>query len=192
MASFFGLFTSTNRKIGSFTADSTLSEDHDSTIEITSNPVELGADISDHAIILPKIININGIITDNPMTLEGAIDFFSGSTSRSKGGWNDLLKLQEKREPLEVQTGLKLYKDMILTNLKTKQDVKTSAVLNFTAQLKEIRIVNTEFDVHPPGSLADGDTTSQATSPSIKGQIQGAALPIDSSVLSNITSFFGF
>jgi hypothetical protein len=44
-----------------------------------------------------------------------------------------------------VQTGLKLYTNMICTSLRTSQDKDSSAALLFTAELREVIIVNTKI-----------------------------------------------
>ena len=55
----------TNRKIGKITFDAVTTEDHQSDLSITENPIESGAAIADHAIIQPKQVTINGIMVDH-------------------------------------------------------------------------------------------------------------------------------
>lgn len=49
-----------SREIGSFTLDVTTVEMHDSTLTLTENPIESGANTADHAILNPRTITIVG------------------------------------------------------------------------------------------------------------------------------------
>lgn len=50
------------------TIDATIEETHTSTIDITDFPIEDGSVISDHFILRPKELSIEGIITNSPLT----------------------------------------------------------------------------------------------------------------------------
>ena len=54
-----------SRRIGDFTFDLTTTESHTSLLNITENPIETGASISDHAFLAPKEITINGIMVSH-------------------------------------------------------------------------------------------------------------------------------
>lgn len=47
---------------GSFNFDIVTVENHTSTLRVTENPVETGSNISDHAVLEPKEITINGVM----------------------------------------------------------------------------------------------------------------------------------
>lgn len=55
-----------------------------------------------------------------------------------------LLELRNMRLPLSVLTALKLYENMILTNLSVPRSIQTVGVLRFTATLEQVRIVSSE------------------------------------------------
>jgi hypothetical protein len=56
-----------------FTLDVTTNESHSRTLKATSNPIESGAMISDHAILQPTKLTITGVMVDvNPVQTSGA------------------------------------------------------------------------------------------------------------------------
>ncbi|PVZ86703.1 hypothetical protein C9426_14905 [Serratia sp. S1B] len=54
--------TVVTRSIGDFMLDCVVIESHDSTLRLTENPVESGANIADHAVLEPKEITITGVM----------------------------------------------------------------------------------------------------------------------------------
>lgn len=211
-----GMFTGRvaviTRSIGDFELDCTVREEHTSSLRLTKNPVESGADIADHAILEPKSLTITGIVvgyeppqpikhltgldtdlmSEYPLPLElsaslgqaqsmlssylsiGAAvqekaakvlapwypDSVNTSTDTSSTldrvgrAYEGLLALQKKGEPIIVQTGIRLYTNMIITNISTTQDKPGSA--EFTLTVEEIFIVENQ--------------TAQGLHPDLKGQ----------------------
>ena len=64
---FENLFIRKKKAIGGIELDAILSESHSNEVTITTNPVELGADITDHAIIQPKKLQILAQVSDTPL-----------------------------------------------------------------------------------------------------------------------------
>lgn len=169
------IFGQTKASIGGITLDASVSEEHLSTAELTDNPVEDGAKITDHVQIQPKQLTIEGVVSDFPlgyleigniMNLGRTVMSLFGKSSRSVDAYNKLVKLQEKREPFTVVTGLKRYKNMILTELSVPRTAETGKSLQFRAVLREIRIAKTGS---VGGSFAD-DIADKAQSLADKGQ----------------------
>ena len=61
------LFIRTQKSLAGVELDAVISETHNNNISLTKNPIELGADITDHAIIEPKKINIVAQVSDTPL-----------------------------------------------------------------------------------------------------------------------------
>lgn len=140
-----------------FDFDVVVSEGHESKIQITENPIEGGSPVHDHAVILPKQVEIEGRVSDTPMPSGGSTVFGSIGGRRSVTAFEMMIGLQESREVFTVLTGLRRYPNMMLENLRTRQDAGTAEVLDFTATLREVKIVNTRIvDVPPrrPGKTA--------------------------------------
>ncbi|WP_257000774.1 phage baseplate protein, partial [Xylella fastidiosa] len=58
------MITLTHRHIGTVTLDAVLEETHHAELRITENPVESGAMIGDHAVLMPQTVTIAGIVVD--------------------------------------------------------------------------------------------------------------------------------
>ncbi|WP_169753522.1 phage baseplate protein [Campylobacter mucosalis] len=203
-----------SRRIGKITLDVTEQEAHKSVLRLTKNPVESGANVSDHAILEPKQITIKGKIvayeppeitkfdevmdlvrpnlayikpafrlTQKALKLKAQVehtqavinkyskvlfdtefdvlgeagrviapflpDFVKQKDDNTKTGdrlseaLNSLYQAQRSADTLEVQTGLRLYKNMKITSIEatTEQDLYADVTLN----LEEIFIVETKM-----------------------------------------------
>jgi len=60
---FENLFIRTKRSIAGVQLDAMISEAHDNSVRLTKHPIEKGADITDHAVVEPKRITLNGVVT---------------------------------------------------------------------------------------------------------------------------------
>lgn len=121
----------TRRNIGGLNLDVTVSETHTDEMEITEHPVEQGAPVNDHAYMRPSELRIS-----------------AGHGKEGKQSAQDmydkLLDLQKKREPFDVYTGKRVYKNMLIQSLSVTTDKSTENVLMFDADLREVVIVKTE------------------------------------------------
>lgn len=200
------------RTIGDFMLDCTVREEHTSSLRLTKNPVESGADIADHAILEPKSLTITGVVVgyEPPQHIKNLLGFDTsildeyplpieitasvnqaeailgqymslgesvkdkatkaiapwypnsgiGSADQSKTldrvgrAYDSLLAIQKSGETIDVQTGIKLYKNMMITNVGISQDKPGSA--EFTLTVEEIFIVENQ--------------TAQGLHPDLKGQ----------------------
>lgn len=170
------LFIRSKRSLAGVQFDAVIREDHNNQIRITKNPVEFGADITDHAIIEPKTITIIAEVTDTPLfglanigaIIEPITSLFGSSTdsneTRSKAAYNTLVEFMETREPIEVQTKLKNYTDMLITNISTSQDKDTGKIVNLIISLEEVLITESEVVEISEDQLEPGTTAEQAES----------------------------
>lgn len=177
-----GLFIRTKKSIGSLQLDAVLRENHVSSVSRTMHPVEFGADITDHVFIQPHRYIMEGVVSDTPMGLAGlsqiptnllaqtleplaaafGIDLDAVST-RSQIAFGELVKLQQLREPLEVQAKLVLLQSMIIEELVVSQDKDTSRALFFKASMSQVFIVDTT-PVLAADSLEPGNIAAQGSS----------------------------
>lgn len=198
------LFVRTKKSLGGIQLDAVLSETHNNAIRLTKNPVELGADITDHAIIEPKRINIVAQVSDTPLgtaALGEIVDLITGlfgtatsdNITRSNAAYNAMLQIMELREPIEVQTKLKLYSDMMITSLTTTQDKTSSRIVLMNINLEEVLITESQIIKLDPEQLEDGSTKEQGSSPEKKGR-QEPVTPSEStnkSVLKSVLDWVG-
>lgn len=158
------------RSVGGLIFDATFEEQHESDLEVTDNPVESGVTVSDHAFAKPKRITLQAGVSDTPMRARPG-DTFAGAVSRSRAAYEALVQLQAKAEPFDVQTGLKLYKNMVCTSVRAGQDKDTANSFVFTAVLREVQIVNTQAVTYPPRQR--GAAAQQASKRREGGEKQG-------------------
>lgn len=186
------------RKLGSdelgwYVFDAVFEESHQSDLEVTDNPVETGVVVSDHAYMKPLQLTLSAGVSDTPLdgygggyqVVDGALsggkfdfwsrsapnDKFASDSGRAKRAFELLTELQRKAEPFDVQTGLKLYQNMICTSIRTKQDKDTANVLVFEATLREVLIVNTRSVKYTP-KAKKGATNRQTTPKQNAGEQQ--------------------
>lgn len=143
------------RSMGGLVFDAVFEETHESDLEVTDNPVETGVVVSDHAYMKPLRVKISAGVSDTRLNPFSA-DQFASVDGRSRRAFELLTKLQKKAEPFDLQTGLKLYKNMVCTAIRASQDKDSSAALLFTADLREVITVNTEIVQYntEPGATA--------------------------------------
>ena len=255
-----------SRSIGTITFDVVTTEDHQSDLSITENPIESGAAIADHAVIQPKQVTINGIMVDHDHgtfginssytgNIRGAVDFLNNFPfpisvvtqtsqtiaragrviSQAAGVYNqvksavnqaraiapflpdfnlgglldsgigdsrvqkcyaDLIACQKSGETIEIQTGINLYKDMMIQSISVNQSQDGSATFTITA--REIFIVNTQTTqssskgTNKTSSIGNTKSGRAAAQSAAKTQ-QGTTRPVDAtprktSALKNIFS----
>lgn len=159
------------RSMGGLVFDAVFEETHESELEVTDNPVETGVVVSDHAYMKPLRLTLSAGVSDTPLYVP-ADDPFQSDAGRSKRAYEVLTELQARAEPFDVQTGLKLYKNMVCCSVRTSQDKDTSGALVFTAEIREVIIVYTQVVKYPPRKA--GATKRQAGAKKDKGEQQGS------------------
>jgi hypothetical protein len=159
------------RSMGGLVFDAVFEETHQADLEVTDNPVETGVVVSDHAYMKPLSVTLCCGVSDIVLNQINTTDAFASDASRSKKAFELLTELQKKAKPFDLQTGLKLYKNMICTSIRTSQDKDTSNALVFEATLREVLIVYTQAVKYPPRKA--GGTKRQAGAKKDKGEQQG-------------------
>ena len=101
--------------IGGYFFDGYLNLSIASELQVTQHPVESGADVSDHAYLMPKEISMTVIMSDAHQSLVPAQ--FSGTRSRKVEAYQQLERIQKDRIPVSVLTRLGLYKNMVIKSL---------------------------------------------------------------------------
>lgn len=145
--------------------DCSLREKHTRESPATQFPVEKGDTVSDNILIKPFSLEIQGIISDTPLSLRNAIlttavsafvppigivaagagvalfKAIAGSSSPSVTAYAQLLKLQESKAPFDVLTSLKRYTNMWISGLSVPRDSQTGQALVFDLSLVELILV---------------------------------------------------
>lgn len=133
--------------------DAAVSEGHLSTCEVSDNPIEGGADVTDHVQMKPAQLTVEGVISDTPLgyavigniqNLARSITTLFGASSRSQDAYDAMIELQKSRQPFTVITSLKRYTNMILTELSIPRTATTGGAIHFQATMREVFIAQTK------------------------------------------------
>jgi hypothetical protein len=119
-----------------FEVDLTIEEQHSRSADVTREPVESGGNISDHVILNPETVRLEGFVTDTPAAV------FASNIGRTQSAFETLEDAYNSREPLTVVTGRKTYQDMIITSLDMPRNRPSS--MQFSIELQHITIVESE------------------------------------------------
>lgn len=136
----------TKVKVGVVQLDASISETHNDEVEITEHPVELGSDIVDHIRKRPITLELNGLVTNTPVVFLASLfggspvegDFLP-SSDRVNRAYDELRKIQEDGEVVDVVTSLREYSDMAISSISISRDATTGQVLNATLSLREVK-----------------------------------------------------
>ena len=130
------LYCKTN--IGGYFFDGFIKVDHSIELQTTSNPVETGASIVDHAYVKPAELTMEVMMSDVHQSL--VPEQFTGASFRSVNAWQVLRKLQSDRIPMSVFTRLGLYTNMLITKLTASDTAETFRALSAEVTLREIPV----------------------------------------------------
>lgn len=143
-----------SRAIGPVPISCMVSEKHSSALEITEIPIETGAKITDHAIVMPKSVMLE---------VAGA---------NAAATFDALVRFQESRVPFTLVTGLKVYQNMLIKRADADRDTSYSKILRARVELQEVILVSTSYAADPNGDSskargkAGGAKSTRAAAPS--------------------------
>ena len=139
----------TGRTLGTIAFDTMVQEEHRYSSRVTYFPVENGSIISDHIINQPDIVVLSGLISDTPINIFAPFN-------RSIAAFNTLVSLHERREIVNVVTGIKIYPNMAIVSLDIPRTMKTGQTLTFNIELQRI-IFDDDFNVlYSRGNVFEG------------------------------------
>lgn len=179
--------------------DATVKEDFSAPIEPTTHPVENGPDITDHVILRPQKLSIEGIISDTPFSIEaqaagiattvaatvgqalggalggvvGAVagsktlagvlqapssikvtdkdgkpvtreSTESGDNGRLRDAINEFMTIRAEKQPVTIITGLKQYRNFLLTSFQVSRDQQTGGSIRVNLEFQELIIANSQ------------------------------------------------
>ena len=128
--------------IGGLMLDCNVQETHSREATIPTFAVEEGFPISDHLIFSPKKLEFTSIVSASPLTtVEGAEP---ERTNRADDAWEELNRIFEEGERLEVVVGLDFYENMMITNLVAPRSARTGEALEVQISMREVRFADVE------------------------------------------------
>lgn len=141
--------------------DASISENYQSQARITRHPIEKGnglSDITDHVEIIPRVITLEGLISDSPLPLQtlslsaftgglssSALGALLGSATLSQLGYDKLEELKNDRVPLSLVTGLTEISPILISSINTRRNAQVGKALSFTMTVEEVFIVDSDL-----------------------------------------------
>ncbi|WP_187273274.1 phage baseplate protein [Methylobacterium sp. WL19] len=164
----YALISSASRDIGGIMPDVVVEEMHRDELIITDHPVETGAAITDHAFKRPSEVEMRCGFSNSSAGSEGYVQEV----------YQEFLALQASRQPFNVSTGKRSYRNMLIRGLAVTTDPKSEKALNVVVALREILIVSTQRTSSGSGSGGSG-TAAPAASASDQASPQTTSEAID-------------
>lgn len=124
--------------------DAVFKMDHTSALRITEHPIQTGANISDHAYVLPSSVVLSIGISDAMDSVKP--DQYGGAESKSVSAYQILKNIQTNRIPVGVATRLFQYEVMLLERLSSEDEAKTLYAGRFIAEFKQIILSSVATD----------------------------------------------
>lgn len=122
--------------------------------EVTSYPVESGAEVSDHVQIKNNTFTMSGMITETPVRLMRDMLYSAGINGiRVSQAINYLDQIFEARQPIILVTEHKVYENVILKGFS--YDYQSEYAMTFELEFEQIRLV----------SYADTNIIAEKTKP---------------------------
>ena len=183
------LFRQQSRRLGPDTnlivPSVVISEKHSDSLEITEHPVEVGAAVSDHAYRRPSEVVMQVGFAGGGSLLD-LLDTTSYGLSvglSPKEVYQNLLDLQNSREPFDVVTGKRIYSNMLMRAMEVTTDRTSENVLSAVLTLREVIITSTTTtQVAAKADMKLGADTSAVENTGVKTHV-----PKDQSVLVKLT-----
>ena len=165
MSMLTSIFYNTKPSVGGFVFDAVMRESHDYEADITTHPIEAGANIVDNVVIQPVILSLDIFVGSLY-----AITSFSIATGgdRPTDALTRLRQMQADRVPLTVVARLASYDNMLIRSINAHQDVDSSSSLLATITLQEAIIVD-----GTAGAINTNPADPQYSQPVKSGRKQG-------------------
>lgn len=114
----------------------TLSENHTANNDVSGQTLENGSPLVDHIIINADEIEINLLFAN----MEGSGKPLEGEGAKT--AWQELKRLRNNRELLEIVTLHEIYENMAIENLSGNHETPYKGQIKITIKLKKIDITN--------------------------------------------------
>jgi len=185
-----GVGTQTSRTTTIYVFDAVFRLDHFSRIKKTEHPVQSGANITDHAYIMPGEVVMEIGMSDVMDSFTSGM-WTGTSQSKSVNAFQMLVKLQQSRVPITLTTRLMTYQNMVVDSVEPKDDFKTRHSLRATVRMSQIFMASvqvtgqsndpqttnsTEMGSSQPGTVPDGVTNQNIVEPG-SGLLPGTTVP---------------
>lgn len=190
------IFSKTVPAIESIEFDAKLEGATSKAVQLTQYPVEFGANVNDHAILLPDRYLLTGAVSNSPLGLglndigmmgvgaaATAIGGLAGAAistvsayllsgseaTRAETAWASLTDLLQSRTVFDLVTELETLPDMVLIRLDQRTRPEDEDGLIFVAELQKVRIIKSQVSrgVQTPEQLLQNDPVATQGAPMV-------------------------
>lgn len=169
------LLAGRGRTIMGIFADVTIEEKHKDEVNITEHPVEVGSAISDHAYMSPPEVAIK-------------IGWSESSGSNLAATYIALQQLEKNYVLLVVNTGKRLYTNMLIKSLGCTTDEASENTLMIDLTIRKVELVQTSETTVLIENQQSPDQTSSVEN---GGTVQPQAVDKESILSKAVGAFFG-
>ena len=161
----FSSFLGVTKQIQDLQIDIVSSEVIELPSETTDNPIESGAEVTDHIINKPVMLRMVCQIGGSTL-----LNF----TDRKLEGYEALKKLRDDKLPVTVVSGLETFSNMLINNITIDRNLQNASVLQFQIEFKQAKIVSSQrVDVsNNVSATKEPQTKDRATTTQNKGKVQ--------------------
>lgn len=130
--------------IAGYFFDGFMEVEHTSKVQITSHPIQTGANISDHAYEEPDELNMTILMSDAMRSIsdESESQFAGIAYTRSVGAYRILREIMRQKKVFSVGTRLKTYTNMMIQSLSVNDDIDSLHGLSVVVSMRQIFVVN--------------------------------------------------
>lgn len=152
------------RNIDGIFCDAVIEENHSDSSVITEHPVEVGSVIADHVYRMPSELSLTYVWS------AGGQQNSAKDASFLKTMYQKFLTLKDNATLLQVVTGKRVYKNMVIRSIAERTDKATENILELHIDLREILLATTQTVQIPPA--AQQANPQQTAAPLNQGQQQ--------------------
>lgn len=146
--------------------DAVLHEANTAISEVSDNPVELGADVTDHIRDKSDAITIEFVISNTPTRVptshadgvtgavrdnggRGVVLSFDAQFDRVRAVREDLARVKKLGLLWRIETALRVYEDFLIEQMVVDRDATSGKSAKFTLQMRRAIFVSTRFVAVP-------------------------------------------
>lgn len=150
--------------------DAVLELEHAQELQVTTHPVQTGADINSHAYLMPAELMMSIGMSDAMAAYQGTnvqgvqATAFSGGSTKSVSAYQTMLALQAQRSLLTITTRLRTYANMLITRITPREDYRTITGLRMRVEFRQIltgTINTTKLTPRPDATQSSGSGQAQ-------------------------------
>lgn len=194
--SLMSIFSRSKPKLGTIEFDAKLEGITSKSAYLTQYPVEFGANMNDHMIILPSRYILTGAVSNDPLGLDlsdvgmmgaglvsSAVGGIAGAAitgvaayllagsddTRASAAWKAISSIMESKAKFDLDTGKEILQNMMIVRLDERTRPDNEQGLVFVAELQQVRIGKSRIGqgVTSADQLAQNDPVATQGAPQV-------------------------